>query len=66
MSLPKGTKKEPRPIPLTVRISETAMDQLKILANAHDLSQADVIEHLIKEEYDDFNKKKKKSSLARA
>lgn len=52
MSLPSMPKKEPRPIAVTIRLSKVAVEQLKKLANTHNLSQADVIEHLIREEYD--------------
>lgn len=57
MTLPKAPKKNPRPVSVTVRLSVSASDQLKVLAESHDLSQADVIEHLIKTEYRKWQKK---------
>jgi hypothetical protein len=51
MALPTKPVKEPRPIAVTVRLSIVAVEQLKVLAKDHNLSQADVIEHLIHEEY---------------
>lgn len=57
--LPKLPKKDPRPIALTVRLSKQAVASLKMLADEHNMSQADVIEHLIKNAVSDFNKDKK-------
>lgn len=56
--LPKMPKKEPRPIAVTVRLSKTAVDNLKFLADEHNLSQADVIEHLIDEATEEYSKKR--------
>ena len=50
MALPKKPKQEPRPIAVTVRLSKKAVDSLKALAKDNNLSQADVIEHLILQE----------------
>lgn len=52
MALPSKPKKDPRPTPVTVRLSELAVEYLKILAEDHNLSQADVVEHLIRQEYE--------------
>lgn len=57
MSLPSAQKKDPRPIPVTVRLSKKAVEMLKSLAEDHNLSQADVIEYLIKHEYQAIKKK---------
>lgn len=51
MALPSLPKKEPRSVPVTVRLSKKASDQLKTLAKEHNLSQADVIEHLLQSEF---------------
>lgn len=56
--LPYLPKKEPRPIPLTVRISRKSSEQLKALAREHNLSQADVIEHLIQQEFKHYQESK--------
>lgn len=50
MPLPRKPAKEPRPVPVTVRLSKTAVTALKRLAGENNLSQADVVEHLILEE----------------
>ena len=59
MPLPMKPKKEPRPIPVTVRLSKRAVDSLKELANKNNLSQADVIEYLIQQEIKHSEKKQK-------
>jgi hypothetical protein len=51
MALPSLPKKEPRPVPVTVRLSKRAADQLKTLAKEHNMSQADVMEHLLQTEF---------------
>jgi hypothetical protein len=51
MALPSLPKKEPRPIPVTIRLSKRAADQLKTLAKEHNMSQADVMEHLLQTEF---------------
>jgi hypothetical protein len=51
MALPKLPKKEPRAVAATFRLSKSAMDDLRVLASAHNLSQASVIDILIKTEY---------------
>lgn len=58
MSLPKMPKREPRPVPITVRLSKKAVDQLKSMAKENNLSQADVLEHLIQQEFNASDKKK--------
>lgn len=52
-------KKDPRPIALTVRLSKQAIASLKMLADEHNMSQADVIEHLIKSAVVEYGKEKK-------
>lgn len=56
MNLPMLPKKEPRPIAVTVRLSKRCVENLKMLANKHNLSQADIIEHLINQTTLEFNK----------
>lgn len=58
MALPSLPKKEPRPVPITIRLSKRAAEQLRTLARAHNMSQADVIEHMLGEEYKFFEKKR--------
>lgn len=53
--LPKLPRKDPRPVQVGVRLSEKAADQLKKLADTHNMSQADVIEYLILQEYENTN-----------
>lgn len=50
MSLPKLPKKEPRPVAVTLRLSKKVADGLKTLARDHNMSQADVVEYLIRQE----------------
>lgn len=52
MTLPTMPKKVPRPKALTVRLSEVAVNRLKTMSAKHNLSQADVVEHLIHAEYE--------------
>jgi len=49
-------KKEPKPVAVSMRLSKTAAEYLKKLAEAHNMSQADVIETLLKQEFELFNK----------
>lgn len=58
MALQVIPKKEPRPIAVSVRLSKTAAEYLKKLAQAHNMSQADVIEHLLREEWKTFTSKR--------
>ena len=58
MTLPTKPQKEPRPIQLTVRLSKRVIEALKELAEKHNLSQADVIEHLVLQELKHAEKKK--------
>lgn len=58
MALPSLPRKEKRPIPITVRLSYRSATYLKELAKAHNMSQADVIEHLLENEWKDAVKKK--------
>jgi hypothetical protein len=43
------TRKEPRPYNLHIRISHSTLTRLLELAGEHQMSQADVIEQLVKE-----------------
>jgi len=64
MSLPKLPKKEPRVVPVSVRLSKNTAEQLKTLAKEHNLSQADVLEYLVQNEFKNFeNNKKTKQPL---
>jgi len=58
MVLPSRPKKEPRTEPVTVRLSKQSADQLRTLAREHNISQADVIEHLLEGEYSQFQRRK--------
>lgn len=60
MALPKYEKKDPRPIAVTVRLSAKAVDALKKMAKDHNMSQADVIEYLIKQEFKTLETKRSK------
>jgi predicted transcriptional regulator len=60
MSLPILPKKNPRPVAVTVRLSKEAVNQLKELADAHNMSQADIVEHLLAIEHDAYKKRSKK------
>lgn len=59
MVLPKKDPKPQRPKAITIRVSKDTYTQLKSLAESHNLSQADVIEYLIKTEYKQFLAKAK-------
>lgn len=58
MALPSLPRKEPRTVSVTVRLSGTRAAQLKELARGHNMSQADVIEYLIEDEWKVSVKKK--------
>ena len=58
MALPMNPKKEPRPVAVTVRLSKASADLLKSLAKDHNMSQADVIEYLVREESEKGKKKR--------
>lgn len=60
MTLPVKPKKEPRPVPISFRLSKKAVDSLRAMAKSNNLSQADVLEHLIQQEYKQFEKKPSK------
>lgn len=64
--LPTLPKYEPRPVSLTVRLSERALKQLKALAANHNMSQADVLEILLQQaiERETSDGKKKKAGSA--
>lgn len=57
MALPKKQKTDPRPIAVTVRLSIKAVEALKLLAKEHNLSQADVVEHLILQEQKSYSRR---------
>lgn len=58
MALPSLPKQHKRDRALTVRISEICVNNLKALAQAHNLSQSDVIEYLINDEMDRYRASK--------
>lgn len=64
MALPKAIKTAPRSVAITVRLSEKTVSNLKALAKANGLSQADVIEFLIQHEFNE-SKEVKKSKTTR-
>ena len=47
MAILSFDKKEKRDSPLTVRLTKTTVARLKMLAEWHDVSQADIIERLL-------------------
>lgn len=58
MALPSDSKRDARPIQVSMKLSEKAVSQLKTLAGAHNLSQASVVEYLILQEFKEFQSKK--------
>lgn len=62
MELPTLPAREKRPVAVTVRLSKTAVGRLRSLAKAHNMSQADVIEHLLAHASDAAQKATKKRS----
>ncbi len=56
MALPKIPKKDPRTKSVTVRLSENTAKNLRVLAEEHNMSQADVIEHLVENAMGEFLK----------
>lgn len=58
MALPVIPTKAPRPVAVSMRLSKTVAEYLKELAKAHNMSQADVIEHLIENEWKEALRKK--------
>lgn len=59
MALKVLPKKQPRPVAVSIRLSKTTVEYLKQLAQAHNMSQADVIEHLLHEEWKRFQGRSK-------
>lgn len=51
MALPTKTPQEPRGKAVTLRVTKTCYSQLVSLAKTHKLSQADVVIHLVDQEY---------------
>lgn len=60
MSLPTLGKRAPRSKAIALRLTQNTADQLKKLAEAHNLSQADVVTLLVEREFKDFKSEKKK------
>jgi predicted transcriptional regulator len=60
MSLPSLLKTGQRDTAVTIRLSKESVEQLKTLAKAHNISQADVVEHLLHIEFVHFQKSQKK------
>lgn len=50
MALPTRPKRLPRDRTLSIRMSSQCIDNLKMLASLHNLTQADVVEILVNEE----------------
>jgi hypothetical protein len=59
MTLPKRPQKSLRPMPVTIRISKEAAEYLRMLGEAHNISQGEVVDHLIKQEYGIYRRKNK-------
>jgi predicted DNA-binding protein len=57
MGLPTHPKKAPRTVSVTVRLSKRSSEQLKTLAKEHNLSQADVVEHLLEAEFTSYEER---------
>lgn len=60
MALKVKPKKESKPVSISMRVSKTAAECLKKLAEAHNMSQADVVENLLREEFKAWQDKKGK------
>lgn len=58
MALQPAPRKEPRPIPVSIRLSRTTVQYLKEMGKSYNLSQADIIEQLINDEWKRALKKK--------
>ncbi len=59
MALPTRPKRDPKSVSISMRVSKRAADQLRVLANAHNLSQSDVLELLIAQEFKEYESRKK-------
>ena len=57
MTLPKKPTREPRPVAVTVKLTEQASKRLKALARENNLSQGEVVEYLVKSEWESRNLK---------
>lgn len=60
MTLPTLPKKDPRTVSMSFRVSKRTAEQLKSLAKDHNMSQADVIDFLIQQEFKTQELKKSK------
>lgn len=58
--LPSKEKKEAS---ISVRVRETVLERLKEMATKHNLSQSEVIEHLVDQAYEELVGKKIKSKI---
>lgn len=65
MALPTGINRDKRDKALTVRISSRVYEMLTKLAKSHNLSQGDVITHLIETEVEEQQKLKEEKSTSR-
>ena len=50
MALPTNPKKDPRPVAVSLKLSKRAVDALRALSKAHNMSQGEVVEHLVLQE----------------
>lgn len=57
--LPQGPKKEAKPVSRTFRMTKLTAERLAKLAKAHNLSQADVVSHLVNESFTLYEQNKK-------
>lgn len=64
MALRPFPKKDPRPKALTIRVSEKTFRQLSELADYNNMSQADVVEQLLEDEYLRHSKRRGKTMKA--
>ena len=54
--LSKKPRKDPKEITVSLRITKRASEYLKLLAEANNMSQANVVEDLVNEEYENEEK----------
>lgn len=51
MAITPNPKKDPRPIPVTVRLSKKGADQLRRLSELLNKSQGEIVDELVQEEF---------------
>ena len=59
MALPKKEKREVRSVSVSFRVTSRVAQGLKLLAKDHNLSQADVVEFLVMDELEKYERKKR-------